>query len=164
MNWSEMATGPLIHPADYPFIAEIQVPKAGKNLGQLIDLIVSQTGVAISSFHLVGHSLGSHVVGWAGSTVNGRISRITGLDPAGPFYFLNNTENRLDPSDADFVDIIHTDGGNLYGGQLAFFEPTGHVDYYPNGGKDQPGCINVLGCINTIHCTFFKFIYNFFIL
>jgi len=147
MDWSEMATGPLIHPADYPFIAEIQVPKAGKNLGELVDLIVSQTGAAISSFHLVGHSLGSHVVGWAGSTVNGRISRITGLDPAGPFYFLNNTENRLDPSDADFVDIIHTDGGHLYGGQLAFFEPTGHVDFYPNGGKDQPGCISVLGCM-----------------
>ena len=133
MDWSEMATGPLPHPTDYPFIADIQVPKAGKNLGQLVDFIVNQTGAAVSSFHLVGHSLGSHVVGWAGSTLTaGRISRITGLDPAGPFYFLNNTESRLDPTDAEFVDIIHTDGGHLYDGQLAFIDPCGHVDFYPN--------------------------------
>ena len=58
-----MATGPLPHPTDYPFIADIQVPKAGKNLGQLDDFIVNQTGAAVSSFHSVGHSLGSHVVG-----------------------------------------------------------------------------------------------------
>ena len=102
-----MATGPLPHPTDYPFIADIQVPKAGKNLGQLVDFIVNQTGAAVSSFHLVGHSL-------AGSTLTaGRISRITGPDPAGPFYFLNNTESRLDPTDAEFVDIIHTDGGHF---------------------------------------------------
>ena len=31
MDWSEMASGPLPYPSDYPFVAEVQVPKAGQN-------------------------------------------------------------------------------------------------------------------------------------
>jgi hypothetical protein len=36
-----------------------------------------------------------------------------GLDPAGPFFRLVPFYARLDPSDAQFVDVIHTDGGTL---------------------------------------------------
>jgi hypothetical protein len=45
-----------------------------------------------------------------------------GLDPAGPFFRLVPTYARLDPSDAQFVDVIHTDGGtlgDLFSGSLA---------------------------------------------
>ena len=35
MDWSQMATGPLPHPTDYPFIVEVQVPKAGQNAGYI---------------------------------------------------------------------------------------------------------------------------------
>jgi hypothetical protein len=31
MDWSKMASGPLPYPSDYPFVAEVQVPKAGQN-------------------------------------------------------------------------------------------------------------------------------------
>lgn len=41
----------------------------------------------------------------------------------------------LDAGDAVFVDIIHSAAGYL--GQPG---PTGHVDFYPNGGSQQPGC------------------------
>lgn len=34
-----------------------------------------------------------------------------------------------------FVDIIHTDA-TKFGAALS----TGTVDFWPNGGKDQPGC------------------------
>ena len=42
-----------------------------------------------------------------------------GLDPAEPFFEGTETIVRLDPSDADFVDVIHTDGKPiLAGGKL----------------------------------------------
>ena len=45
---------------------------------------------------------------------------------------------RLDAEDAHFVDVIHTNMGNL----LTTFGTThicGDVDFYPNGGEHQPG-------------------------
>lgn len=63
-----------------------------------------------------------------------------GLDPAGPFFSLNDTETRLDTTDADFVDIIHTNSGTLVDNELSFLPPIGHIDFYPNGGQFQPGC------------------------
>jgi len=43
--------------------------------------------------------------------------------------------DKVDPSDADFVDVIHTAGLTL-----SFVEPQGDADFYPNGGLTQPGC------------------------
>jgi len=48
---------------------------------------------------------------------------------------------RLEPRDAEFVDIIHTDGSaflNSLG--MGYRSSIGHVDFYPNGGAEQPGC------------------------
>ena len=59
-----------------------------------------------------------------------------GLDPA------HNIPNHVDPSIAQFVDIMHTNGGNnsLSEFYLAIYEPMGHADFYVNGGQEQPGC------------------------
>ena len=56
-----------------------------------------------------------------------------------PQTWPNNAAYILDITDADFVDIIHTNGGND-DDHMAIFETIGHVDFYPNGGQDQPGC------------------------
>ncbi|XP_023312445.1 pancreatic triacylglycerol lipase-like, partial [Anoplophora glabripennis] len=46
------------------------------------------------------------------------------------------TSKRLTKSDADYVDVIHTDSG-IFGFPLSI----GHADFFPNGGRAlQPGC------------------------
>jgi len=88
--------------------------------------------------NLQGHSLGAHVAGNAGhATTSGKLSRVTGLDPALPgFHMLSSEKTRLDPTDAVFVDIIHSCGG-----VLGFLQPLGKADFYPNAGTAvQPGC------------------------
>ena len=39
---------------------------------------------------------------------------VLGLDPAGPAFEGEDPEVRLDPTDAEFVDVIHTDGEHLF--------------------------------------------------
>ena len=41
---------------------------------------------------------------------------------------------KLSTQSARYVEVIHTEGGCL-----GTMEPLGHADFYPNGGKDQPG-------------------------
>uniref|UniRef100_A0A915JK89 Lipase domain-containing protein n=1 Tax=Romanomermis culicivorax TaxID=13658 RepID=A0A915JK89_ROMCU len=62
------------------------------------------------------------------------------LDPAGPLFACQNESIRLDPSDARFVQVIHTNGDSLSRGGLGALQRMGHVDFYPNGGVTQPGC------------------------
>lgn len=64
-----------------------------------------------------------------------KVPRITGLDPAMPGFSTVSNENKLDPSDGDFVDVLHTNAF-LQG----VVQQSGHVDFYMNGGVFQPGC------------------------
>ncbi|KAF6317727.1 hypothetical protein mRhiFer1_013245 [Rhinolophus ferrumequinum] len=66
-------------------------------------------GYGPENVHLIGHSLGAHAAAEAGRRLQGRVGRITGLDPAEPCFQGTSEEVRLDPSDAMFVDVIHTD-------------------------------------------------------
>ena len=76
------------------------------------DLIPSQV-------HLIGHSLGAHLMGYVGKELKG-IGRITGTDPAGPGFdfprdwydHYNITDVHLTKEDALFVDVIHTGNCN----------------------------------------------------
>ena len=94
--------------------------------------------------HLIGFSLGAHIAGFTGSELNGTIARITGLDPAAPLFEGYPERVRLDSTDAQFVDVIHTNGDGFLRGGLGSFQAMGHVDYYPNGGRSQVGCNSVL--------------------
>ncbi|XP_018322913.2 lipase member H-like, partial [Agrilus planipennis] len=87
------------------------------------------------NFSFNSHSLGAHIAGCAGATVNSSIGVIVGLDPAGPLFHTSETDNRLDPSDAQFVQAIHTCAG-----RLGYRRSLGTADYRPNGGGNQPGC------------------------
>lgn len=89
--------------------------------------------------HLIGHSLGSHIAGFAGKTyltlMKSRVGRISSLDPAGPCFSNVDPQLRLSKEDADFVDVIHTDAG-VYGlddkvGKLFCDTITALLDDYP---------------------------------
>ena len=61
-------------------------------------------------------------------------------DPAGPLFEFTDYKVRLDATDANFVDIIHTDGASILQVGLGLLQSSGHVDFFPNGGHFQPEC------------------------
>ncbi|XP_066556026.1 lipase member H [Amia ocellicauda] len=116
------------------FAAVTNTKKAAENLTEFI-VKMQDGGASLHSIHMIGVSLGAHLSGFVGSMLNGKIGRITGLDPAGPTFTGTSPDERLDPTDAVFVDVLHTDMD-----ALGFRAPLGHIDFYANGGADQPGC------------------------
>lgn len=114
----------------------------GKQLAQLLLQLSEHKGLDLGRTHLIGFSLGAHASGFAGAELPG-LKRITGLDPAGPLFESQHPKTRLDNSDADFVDVIHSNGENLILGGLGSWQPMGDVDFYPNGGRVQIGCSNL---------------------
>ncbi|CAB3242997.1 unnamed protein product [Arctia plantaginis] len=98
----------------------------------------------LDNFHYIGHSLGAHLGGYCGHALQKKfylkLGRITGLDPAAPYFSKTVSLVRLDRSDAKYVDIIHSNAVPLYFSGFGITEPIGHVDFYPNGGSVQPGC------------------------
>uniref|UniRef100_F6Q1W0 Triacylglycerol lipase n=1 Tax=Sus scrofa TaxID=9823 RepID=F6Q1W0_PIG len=110
----------------------------GAQVAQMLAMLQLNYSYSPSQVHLIGHSLGAHVAGEAGSKTPG-LGRITGKiqGPVSPAP----EHVRLDPSDADFVDVIHTDAASL----IPFLgfgtsQQLGHLDFFPNGGEEMPGC------------------------
>uniref|UniRef100_A0A8I3WJX0 Triacylglycerol lipase n=1 Tax=Callithrix jacchus TaxID=9483 RepID=A0A8I3WJX0_CALJA len=125
----------------------------GAEIALLIQVLSMQLGYSPEDVHLIGHSLGAHAAAEAGRRLEGRVGRITGLDPAEPCFQGTPEEVRLDPSDAVFVDVIHTDSAPIVP-FLGFgmSQKVGHLDFFPNGGKQMPGCKkNILSTIIDIN-------------
>ncbi|KAK4875580.1 hypothetical protein RN001_012002 [Aquatica leii] len=130
--------------------AVVNTRLVGKQVALLLKGLINEMGLIPSNIHLIGFSLGAHVAGFAGSDLK-NLSRITGLDPAGPLFEAQDPRARLDQTDAHFVDVIHSNGENLILGGLGSWQPLGHVDFYPNGGRMQKGCSNIfLGAVSDI--------------
>ncbi|XP_028403774.1 pancreatic lipase-related protein 2-like [Dendronephthya gigantea] len=122
----------------------------GAQIAYLVQMLNDVTGVRTKSVHIIGHSLGAHIAGYAGKRLARKdltIGRITGLDPARPQFEGSHAEARLDKSDATFVDVIHTNSAPFLLGGAGYRGRIGHVDFYPNGGEYQPGCEGLLKTI-----------------
>ncbi|XP_021494876.1 pancreatic lipase-related protein 2 [Meriones unguiculatus] len=125
----------------------------GAEIAFLVQVLWTELGYSPEKVHLIGHSLGAHVAGEAGRRLEGHVGRITGLDPAEPCFQGLPELVRLDPSDAMFVDVIHTDSAPIvpYLG-FGMSQKVGHLDFFPNGGKEMPGCQkNILSTIVDIN-------------
>ncbi|KAJ8688023.1 hypothetical protein QAD02_023818 [Eretmocerus hayati] len=128
----------------------------GRQLG-LILLDTLNMGVRPENIHLIGFSLGAHVAGCASQLLKNHnilVGRITGLDPASPFFrhhLLREKTRKLDISDAQLVDVIHTDGSSDFADGFGLLKPIGHIDFFPNGGSQQPGCNDVKNSVVVSH-------------
>lgn len=111
----------------------------GTEIGLVAANVIANANSAQSRLYCVGHSLGSHVCGHAGMKT--KFGRITGLDAAGPLFENRDWMCGLNPSSADLVEVIHTNGEPGIVLNLGTMKQLGHVDFYPNGGGRQPECV-----------------------
>lgn len=132
VGWSGASQNPI-----YPQAAA-DTQTVAAEVSELLKQMVAM-GADLDKVWVIGHSLGAHLSGFVGHYMPG-IGRITGLDPAEPYFQGHHVDARLDASDGKFVDVIHTDGASIFYGGFGASDPMGHVDYYPNGGSKQPGC------------------------
>ncbi|KAI8422635.1 hypothetical protein MSG28_006415 [Choristoneura fumiferana] len=134
LDWSNMSHG------SYLVNAARNTRKVGAAAAEQLNKLL-ENGLKLDSFHVIGHSLGSHVAGYTARELKNKyhktVRRLTALDPAFPAFYPDGVMmDHVNAKDAEFVDVIHTDAGG-YGAPVR----TGTVDFWPNGGKStQPGC------------------------
>lgn len=135
VDWSEYAW------KFYP-VSVCLLPKVAHIVGNFLCSLSRQQRIRLSSMHLVGHSLGGQMSGLIGQHTQEycgvSIGRITALDPAGPLFQGRDQDERLDKSDALFVDVMHTN--QL---ELGYYGDCGDADFYVNCGILQPGCEDI---------------------
>jgi len=139
-DWKSLLKGKVTGPY-------LQAAANTRYVGVAIKRIVEQMDPGVT-IHCIGHSLGAHVCGFLGQAVKedtkyGKpiLERITGLDPAGPYFFHNffddfqNVQDgqRLDSGDASQVDILHTD--QLLGSMTIM----GRTDFYIGSSQSSYG-------------------------
>lgn len=115
--------------------------EVGAVTARLVDMLNQFGNMGFNQISVIGHSLGGHAAGHTGKRVSrGRLHTVVAMDPAAPLFSLDNPD-RVASNDANYVEVIHTNGG-----LLGFDAPLGLADFYPNGGRSQPGCgIDIAG-------------------
>ncbi|KAL6432562.1 hypothetical protein ACFW04_006852 [Cataglyphis niger] len=128
VDWGSISRRPYIW-------ASNRVVMVGQFVSTMIDFLEEQ-GMDLSKTILIGHSLGAHVAGLAAFNAQSKVNFVVGLDPAFPGFSLAGPGSRISSDDAEYVEIIHTNGG-----LLGFLTAIGDSDFYPNGGERQAGCL-----------------------
>ncbi|CAL4072007.1 unnamed protein product, partial [Meganyctiphanes norvegica] len=90
----------------------------------------------MSQCHLMGYSFGGLISGMVSHYITeGTLGRVTGIDPSPPYNIKEfDPKYFIDVSDAEIVTTIRTS-------VVAEKIPQTSIDFYPNGGVMQPGCI-----------------------
>ncbi|XP_034097571.1 phospholipase A1 [Drosophila albomicans] len=116
------------------------IEEFGAQLVQFTRELNRRFGASYDDMYLIGHSLGAQIAGAAGKRLKPeQYNTIFALDPAGPKFRHRSAEFRIDPTDAKYVESMHTSGN------FGFLRPTGAATFYPNYGLYQSKCF-YLGC------------------
>ncbi|KAJ8946828.1 hypothetical protein NQ318_002108, partial [Aromia moschata] len=154
MDWHIGARGPQY------VNAAANTELVGRQLGMLLTDMVDK-GLDANNIHLIGFSFrGTCVWDSFGVLENQRSfnrkdnSQFKRLDAASPLFrnnYLREKYKKLDRTDAHFVDVLHTDASPFVTDGFGLWQPIGHVDFFPNGGQEQPGCTDTRGSIVVTH-------------
>ncbi|XP_065073627.1 pancreatic triacylglycerol lipase-like [Ochlerotatus camptorhynchus] len=125
--------------------ARNRVGGVGMIVSRVIDVIRATTGQSLDMINVIGFSLGGHAAGNAGKGQNGQLNSVIALDPAGPLFSQGQADT-LAATDAIYTEAIYTNAGNL-----AFDAPLAQANFYPNGGRSQPGCITSICAHNRVN-------------
>lgn len=123
--------------ADADVSLDLHYQEAVKNIrvvGKVVAEFIVSNQIDPQTVTCVGNNLGAHACGFVGKNIQGGLGRISGLDPAGPEFKGKSATERLDSSDAAFVDCIYTSVG------VGIEDPICHANFYPNN-KVQPQCL-----------------------
>ncbi|XP_068968362.1 phospholipase A1-like [Bombus flavifrons] len=131
LDWSEIS--------DYINYYEVIkfVPHIARYLASFINFMRIEAGLRTTNLKIIGHSLGAQIAGLSAREVgkSSRVAEVIALDPALPMFQDKQPGERVDKSDAENVQVLHTCAGNL-GMNISI----GTSDFYANDGKRQPGC------------------------
>lgn len=117
-------------------IVRSRVSNVGYFVAKFLQTLIKKFGLKTEQIQLIGFSMGAHIAGIVGKNMgNKRIPVIYGLDPAAPLFDFHKKNERLDASDADYVEVIHTSAE-----LLGYEDAIGTTDFYVNFGYKQPGC------------------------
>nr|XP_026499991.1 pancreatic lipase-related protein 2-like [Vanessa tameamea] len=134
------------------YLASRLMRPVGKHVAEVL-VELTRAGLDPTNTELLGFSLGGQTASYIAKNyqqMTGKnISRITALEPSGPCFRTLSSQERLDASNADFVQVVHT---NIDGYGMS--ARMGHVDFYVNGGEFQPTDLNVYPCTAT--CSHFR--------
>jgi len=152
VDWSE-------HSLDISYSRiSMQLADIAANFVKFVNFLHRETGVAYEAMYLIGHSAGSHVSGLSGKLLKpNSFGAIFALDPAGLSQLGLSEQYRLAPSDANYVESIHTDI-TLLGNPSAELS---QVSFFVNWGLGQPHCPNATAAEFDFACDHFSALYYF---
>lgn len=148
LDWAKAActTGlPIIKFTGYPRAVQ-NTREIGEFMAKYVISLIENCNIALKNITFIGHSLGSHVSGFASKKIQnsgyGLIPRLIGADPAQPLFTFKGCEERLCDTDAEKVIILHTSA-------LGISRAIGHTDLYFGYRFMQPGCFINVACSHT---------------
>ncbi|KAK1132249.1 hypothetical protein K0M31_016371 [Melipona bicolor] len=129
VDWSKIADNVV-----YSSVAK-SVPSVADHVAAFVNFLRSN-GLKTTNLKIVGHSLGAHIAGLSARKV-GNVAEVIALDPAKPMFEKKGPGGRVDKTDAQNVQAVHTCPG-LLGLDISI----GTSDFFANDGRHQPGCAN----------------------